>query len=344
MYEAALYEQLDQGRVQCHLCAHHCTISPGRHGLCQVRLNEQGRLYSLVYGQAVSVGVDPIEKKPLYHFYPGAQAFSVGTPGCNFRCGWCQNADISQRPRERAMPLTRELPPAQIVDQARRTGCHIIAYTYNEPTIFYEYARDTARLARQAGMANVFVTNGFMSERMLADIDGWLDAANVDLKSFSDKVYRDHVGARLDPVLRNLNILKQMGVWLEVTTLLIPGLNDGAEELTELAGFIADRLGAATPWHISRFFPAFEWTDTPPTSLDNMHKALQIGERAGLRNIYLGNVGSESNLLCSNCGRPLIRRGGYGLLQNNITSDQACPNCGQPVAGVGMAGLDAEAT
>jgi pyruvate formate lyase activating enzyme len=334
--EARLYEKLDEGRVQCHLCAHECRIAAGKRGICSVRENVGGSLYTLVYGRTISEHVDPIEKKPLAHFYPGTRAYSVATVGCNFRCEWCQNANISQMPRETGLTVGETSSPEQIVAAARRSGCRSIAYTYTEPTIFYEYAYDTAKLAHQAGLANVFVTNGFMTEAMLEAFDPYLDAANVDLKAFRDETYRKHVGGRLQPVLDSLKKMKDLGVWVEVTTLVVPDLNDDEGELRDAARFVTQELGPETPWHVSRFFPGYQMRHVPPTSVRTLHRAVEIGREEGLRYIFAGNVPGEANTECHHCGELLIRRSGYRILANRIAEGQVCPSCGTCVAGVGL--------
>jgi len=337
MKEAMLYEKLSKGRVRCHLCAHGCVIEEGRLGVCRVRQNVNGTLYTLVYGRTVSQNVDPVEKKPLYHFYPGSRAYSIATPGCNFRCPWCQNADIAQMPRERGLIAGNEATPEQIVADARATDSRSIAYTYTEPTVFFEYAYDTARLAHAAGMANIYVTNGYMTEEMLETFHPYLDAANVDVKAFRKETYRRYVRAGLQPVLDNMKTMKRLGIWLEVTTLVIPDLNDDPAELRDVAQFIARELGPETPWHISRFFPTYKMTDRPPTSVETLRRARQIGLGEGLRYVYLGNVDGESNTTCHQCGQMLIRRHGYAIAENHV-SDGYCPTCGASVGGVGMEG------
>lgn len=338
MKEAMLYEKLADGRVRCSLCAHRCLIAEGGRGVCRVRENRDGTLYTQVYGRIVARHVDPIEKKPLFHFHPGSAAYSIATPGCNFRCRWCQNADISQMVREQDLIAGDEVAPQEIVAAARRTGCRSVAYTYTEPTIFFEYAYDVARLAHDVGLANVFVTNGYMTEEMLEAFDPYLDAANVDLKAFRDETYREYVGARLQPVLDSLKAMKQLGIWVEVTTLIIPGVNDEPHELRDAARFVAQELGPETPWHISRFFPAYRMTDVGPTPVVTLQKAQEIGWEEGLRYIYAGNVGGESNTVCHECGRELIRRSGYSIVQNQIRQNGRCPSCNTIVAGVGMKG------
>lgn len=338
MKEAMLYEKLAEGKVQCNLCAHQCTIADGRVGVCQVRENVGGVLYTRVYGRTIAQHVDPIEKKPLLHFYPGSTAYSIATPGCNFRCRWCQNADISQAPREEHFVLGREATPEEIVAGAQKAGCRSIAYTYTEPTIFFEYSYDTVCLAREAGLANVYVTNGYMTSEMLETLHPYLDAANVDLKGFRDTVYREYAGARLQPVLDSLKRMKQLGIWVEVTTLIVPGINDSREELQDAASFVADDLGSETPWHISRFTPAYQMTDVPPTPVSTLLQAQEIGREAGLFHVYVGNVPGEANTTCHACGHLLVRRWGYQVMTNDVGPGGQCPECGTPVAGRGMAG------
>ena len=333
--EAKLYDKLSDNRVRCNLCAHRCVIVPGKKGVCQVRENRGGTLYTLVYGQTIAQHVDPVEKKPLFHFYPGSTAFSVATPGCNFRCRWCQNSEISQMPRERHLVMGEKASPAQIVAAAREAGCCSIAYTYTEPTIFFEYAYDTARLAHEAGLANIYVTNGYMTEEMLQTFHPYLDAANVDLKAFRDETYRKYVGAWLQPVLDAMQVMKRLGIWLEVTTLVIPGINDDPAELREAARFVAQNLGVETPWHISRFFPSYRMLDVPPTPVATLQQAREIGLEEGLRYIYIGNVRGEENTTCHKCGQLLVARSGFRVTRN-VVRDGRCPECGAPVAGVGM--------
>jgi len=336
--EARLYEKLADDRVRCDLCAHRCTIADGKRGICHVRENRGGTLYTLVYGQLIAQHVDPVEKKPLMHFYPGSMAYSIATAGCNFRCEWCQNADISQMPRERHLIVGERVSPEQIVASARRAGCRSIAYTYTEPTVFFEYAYDTAVLAHEAGLANIYVTNGYMTEEMLETFDGYLDAANVDLKAFRDETYRKYTGARLQPVLDSLKAMKRLGVWVEVTTLVIPGINDEPAELRDAARFVARELGVETPWHISRFFPTYHMTQVPSTPPSTLERAREIGLDEGLRYVFVGNVAGDANTSCHACGVPLIRRSGYWILENRVRPDGTCPDCGAAVAGVGMAG------
>jgi pyruvate formate lyase activating enzyme len=332
-----------EGAVRCKLCAHRCLIREGRKGICLVRENVNGELFSLVYGRAISANVDPVEKKPLFHFYPGSGAFSIATVGCNYRCQWCQNWQISQAVREEHLVLGSQLAaPRELVAMAQRTGCRSIAYTYTEPTIFFEYAYDTAKLARTAGIANIFVTNGYMTAEALETIRPYLDAANVDLKAFRDETYRKLIGARLQPVLDSLVRMKEANVWVEVTTLVITDLNDSDEELREIATFIHDELGPETPWHVSRYHPTYKY-DAPPTPIERLARAWEIGKEAGLYYVFVGNVpgrmlprGVEGeSTYCHNCNARLIARWGYSIHQNRVR-DGACPECGTPVAGIGL--------
>ena len=340
--EALLYAKLDGERVRCNLCAHRCDIAPGKRGICRVRENRDGTLYTLVYGRTISQAVDPIEKKPLFHFYPGTGSFSIATPGCNFRCTFCQNADISQMPRDRDLIMGTPATPEAIVAAAQKYNCRSIAYTYTEPTIFFEYSFDVAKLARPAGIANVYVTNGYMTPEMLHLFCGdgqppLLDAANVDLKAFTDEFYREQCGARLQPVLDSLVLMKKLGVWVEVTTLVIPGLNDSDAELRQIAAFIVDELGVGTPWHVSRFHPTYKLLDRPPTPTSTLVRAREIGLEAGLRYVYVGNVpGSNGeHTLCYQCGQRVIGRWGFTITDYRLT-DGKCANCGALIDGVGM--------
>ncbi len=340
MKEAMLYEPLPDGRVGCRLCAHGCRIAQGNTGLCQVRLNQDGKLYTLVHGRAIARHVDPIEKKPLYHFFPGSRAYSVATPGCNFRCRWCQNWQISQMPLDQHVVPGKDAAPEEIVEAAEAAACRSIAYTYTEPTIFFEYAYDVARLADARGIHNLLVTNGYMTEEMLETFQPYLDAANVDLKAFRDRTYREYVGGRLQPVLDSLKTMRRLGLWVEVTMLIIPGLNDEPGELGEVARFIVEELGPRTPWHLSRFHPAHRFAEAPPTPLATLQEAQRIGQEAGLRYVYMGNVPGDSNTNCHQCGRLLVRRSDLGMVEDRIDPEGRCPDCGEPVAGVGMGGAE----
>jgi pyruvate formate lyase activating enzyme len=337
MKEAMLYDKLGDKKVRCNLCAFRCVIANGKKGICQVRENRDGILYTLVYGHTIAQHVDPIEKKPLFHFYPGSAAYSIATPGCNFRCRWCQNWEISQAPREQHLIMGEEAGPEQIVAAAKQAGSRIIAYTYTEPTVFFEYSYNTARLAHAAGLANIYITNGYMTEEMLQTFHPYLDAVNVDLKAFRDETYKKYVGARLQPVLESMKVIKRLGIWLEVTTLVIPGINDNQAELRDVAQFIIHELGADTPWHISRFFPAYKMTEVPPTPIETLQLAREIGLAEGLKYIYIGNAPEAVNqdTFCPGCGSLLIQRHGFGILSNRIQSGR-CPDCGEHIAGAGM--------
>ena len=336
--EALLYDKLEEKKVRCNLCAHCCVIKPGRRGICGVRRNRDGGLETLVFGRLIAQHVDPIEKKPLFHLQPGSRSYSIATVGCNFKCRFCQNADIAQMPNDRSGAIAGSAcSPESVVSGALEQGCQSIAYTYTEPTVYFEFAYETARLASAKGLKNVFVTNGFMSREALDMAAPYLDAANVDLKAFSDDFYRTRCSARLEPVKETLRRMKALDKLVEVTTLIIPGLNDDPDELRRLAGFIADDLGPETPWHISRFHPTYKLTDRPPTPVETLIMASQIGKKAGLHYIYMGNVpgrGGESTY-CHHCGALLIERLGFSVLGNWIQDDR-CPECRTPVHGVGM--------
>ncbi len=336
MRRADFWKKLDADGVQCLLCSHRCRITAGKTGLCGVRENRDGILWSLVYGRVIAQHVDPIEKKPLFHFFPGTRSYSIATVGCNFRCRFCQNADISQAPRIHKQVPGRVVPAEMIVADAESSQCASIAYTYTEPTVFMEFARDVAQLARRSGIRNIFVSNGFMSEEGFDGIKNWLDAANIDLKSFRDDFYKGQCGARLKPVVQTLERMKRHGIWLEVTTLIIPGLNDDPGELRELAAFIAS-LGPETPWHVSRFHPTYQMTDRPPTPVETLQRARQIGMDAGLHYVYTGNIPGDDgeNTYCHQCGALLIKRYGFTMRMTGCRHG-TCAHCATPVAGVGL--------
>jgi pyruvate formate lyase activating enzyme len=336
MKEALFYHKGKDKEVNCSLCHHRCAIKDGNKGICGVRENRDGVLYSLVYGKSISESVDPIEKKPLFHFHPGSPSFSIATVGCNFTCLHCQNNTISQMPRDQKYIAGNELHPSQIVSLAQKHGCQSISYTYTEPTIYFEYAYETAQLAKAKGIANVFVTNGYTTPEALKTIHPYLDAANIDLKSFSDEFYRTICGARLQPVLDTIALYNQLGIWIEVTTLLIPSYNDSVEELRTVARFIKD-LDASIPWHISAFHPTYRLTDQHRTPVATLQKAREIGLSEGLRYVYEGNAPGEGgeHTFCYNCNTLLIQRLGFSIIENRITNS-TCPNCQTPVDGVGM--------
>jgi len=333
MKEAYLYEKLEQNRVRCSLCNHRCLIRDAERGICGVRENHAGELFSLVYDRVIATHNDPIEKKPMFHFLPGTQSYSIATVGCNFRCLFCQNADISQMPADHHRVYGEEMTPEMIVAEASRGGSATIAYTYTEPTVYFELALDTARLATEAGLRNIFVSNGYMSKDCLEKIHPNLHGANIDLKAFSDKFYKDQCGAKLDPVLKNLATLKELGVWLEVTTLLIPGLNDSVSELKMLSRFLAD-LDPDIPWHISRFHPTYKLLDVPSTPPETIHRARDLGYDAGLRYVYSGNLPGDDGekTFCHNCGELLIDRFGFYVRKIKIRNHR-CPKCGEYIPG-----------
>ncbi|WP_010418113.1 AmmeMemoRadiSam system radical SAM enzyme [Anaerophaga thermohalophila] len=333
MKEALLYEKTEGKKVKCNLCAHRCKINPGKQGICKVRENIDGTLYTKVYGCTIARHIDPVEKKPLYHFYPGSSAFSIGTPGCNFHCDFCQNCEISQVVDERILQMGHPATPEEIVEEAIQSGSKSIAYTYSEPVIFFEYSYDIARLAHEKGLKNVYVSNGFMTAEMLDMIGPYLDAINIDLKAFKDETYRKLMGGRLEPVLNSLRKVAKTDIWLEVTSLIIPGVNDSPHELHEMAHFVSDELGTDVPWHISRFFPGYKMNDVPPTPMNTLLRAKQAGVDAGLNYIYVGNVPSAANqnTYCPHCNALLIERMGYTILSYNIENGR-CPKCKTKIA------------
>lgn len=357
MKEAMFYQPVAGGRLLCTLCALYCKIAPGRRGACGVRVNVDGTLYTLVYDRVIGRHVDPIEKKPLFHFHPGSRSYSIATVGCNFRCLHCQNYDISQQSKSK-LPLIREsggedpsvlclslrdlaaripgeeVSPGEIVRAAQRSSCQSIAYTYTEPTIFFELAYDTARLAAAAGIANVFVTNGYITRDALTLIAPYLNAANIDLKSFDDSAHKRMTGARLQPVLDAIRAYKRLGIWIEVTTLVIPGHNDSEHELRRIADFICS-VSPEIPWHVTQFYPAYQLLDPAPTPLAVLHRAREIGYETGLRYVYEGNVpgaGGEDTW-CHACHARIVDRQGSHLLANRIRSGR-CPRCGVQIPGV----------
>ena len=334
MKRAEFQESLGEGKVRCHLCEHRCLISPGHRGVCAVRENRDGVLYTLVYDKVIAQNIDPIEKKPLFHFLPGSTSFSIAAPGCNFRCKHCQNADISQLPRDRGGAVAGQpASPAQIVSAAVQMRCASISYTYTEPTIFIELAAETARLAVEKGLKNIFVTNGYITPEALRAVRPYLHAANIDLKGFTEEFYHTICGARLQPVLDAIRLYHDLGIWTEITTLVIPGHNDSEAELRQVAAFIAS-VDRNIPWHVSRFHPTYKLTDAPRTPVATLARAREIGFEEGLRYVYEGNVfGEGENTVCPACGKTLVTRAGFSVDENRIRDGQ-CGYCGAPVAGV----------
>ena len=323
-------------RVQCRVCSHYCVLDTGDKGACRIRQNRDGSLVVLTGKKVIAQSVDPIEKKPIYHLKPGSTSYSIAGIGCNFQCTFCQNAQIAQElPGIGAYDQGTELEPGEIVQQALSAGCQSISYTYTEPTVFLELALQTARLAKEKGLHNIFVTNGFMSGESLDLLLPVLSAANVDLKAFNEAFYKKYCRARLAPVKRSIEKMKDAGVHVELTTLLIPGLNDGEEDLTKMAAYIAGRLGPDTPWHISRFHPCYRMTDRGATPVEALETAHGIGKKAGLRYVYIGNLpgGKFEHTHCHYCDAVLIRRHGYQVT-SFLKDDAACPGCGTICAGL----------
>lgn len=340
MKKAILYEKLENNKVRCIACSHQCLINDEKTGICGIRQNKDGDLYLLVYGKAISVNIDPVEKKPLFHFLPGQKAFSLGTIGCNFGCDFCQNWEISQLPktidkiRETSYEMQHEnWLPKTIVKNCQDSKIPMIAYTYNEPTIWAEYAFDTMKLAKGQGIKNVWVSNGFMSNKTLEFISPYLDAINIDLKSFSDDFYKKICKARLEPIKENIKKIWQKGIWTEVTTLIISELNDSEKELKQMAEFLKD-ISVDIPWHISAFYPSYKMLDIAPTPQETLIKAYKIGKDAGLKYVYTGNIPDSEfeSTLCPNCNFLIIKRLGMETLENKLKNGK-CPKCGEKIAG-----------
>jgi len=335
MREARFWKELPGQKVQCRLCRFFCVIEAGGRGRCGVRKNRDGKLYSLVYGRAVAENIDPIEKKPLFHFFPGSRSYSIATAGCNFRCLHCQNYQISQAAGFDLERSGFSLSPAAAVERAAAAACTSISYTYTEPTVYFEYALDMATLARKKGIRNVFVTNGYTASEALETIAPFLDAANVDLKGFREDFYREVTGAGLKGVLDTLLLYKKLGIWLEVTTLVIPGCNDSDEELRDIAGFIAGELDRNVPWHITAFYPTYKMLDRPRTPAATLRKGREIGLQAGLHHVYVGNIPGEEgeSTFCPGCGAKVIDRSGF-FLRDTRLKDGVCELCGEKLAGI----------
>lgn len=324
----------DDSAVHCHLCAHGCTLKDGNSGICGVRVNHRGKLVSLVEDVVTAIQLDPVEKKPLYHFLPGTRTFSIGSAGCNFNCLFCQNNGISQVNPKSTISGGRRLTPETIVRLAQENHSPSISFTYNEPTVFFELMYGTSGLAKAHGLKTIMVSNGFMSPQFLQSMSKRIDAANIDLKGFNEPFYRKICGGRLQPVLDNLKRIRDMGWWLEVTTLVIPGVNDRPEELQGIAEFIRTELGEDTPWHISAFHGAHKMATHPSTPVKTLEDAWHTGEKTGLKHIYLGNTLSSigSNTFCPQCGGLLVERRGYST--HKIIHGDECPRCGTKIAGI----------
>jgi pyruvate formate lyase activating enzyme len=334
MKEAMFWEPKDWNRVRCNLCHHRCVIQPGKRGICGVRENRAGVLYSLVYGKATAQCMDPIEKKPLYHFLPGTDTLSIATRGCNFKCLHCQNCHLSQISSSETFSNDGLISPDSVVNSAKKFRCRSISYTYTEPTIFFEYAYDTARIAARSGLKNVLVTNGYITAEALHHLAPYIDAANIDLKFFCDDIYRKICGARLQPVLDTIELYRELGIWIEITTLIIPSYNDSEDQLRGIAGFIAG-LNPHMPWHISAFYPTYKLNNVPPTPPSALEKAEEIGLAQGLKYVYTGNLNTRTNTLCPECRTVLIGRGHSGVISNQLDRGR-CPECDTNIAGVWM--------
>ena len=331
--EAKWYRTLPENRVQCLLCPYNCVLLPGQRGQCGVRENRGGKLYTLVYGRIVAYHIDPIEKKPFYHVLPASGSFSIATAGCNLHCKFCQNWDISQRkPEELDFRL---LLPEDIVNLAIKYKCKSIAYTYSEPIVFYELVEDTAKLAKRKGLLNLMVTAGYINEEPLKELCKYIDAANVDLKGFTPEYYQNVVYGDLSTVLNTLKIMKENGVWVEITNLIVPTLNDDPQTIRKMCKWIKENLGPDVPLHFSRFYPMYKLRNLPPTPVSTLEKAVNIAKEEGLNYVYIGNVPGHpmENTYCPKCGHILIKRRGYMILENNII-DGKCKFCGNPIPGI----------
>lgn len=330
---AQLWEKRDDGAINCQLCTHACVIKDGKAGICGVRSNYKGDMITLVGNVVTAVNMDPVEKKPLYHFFPGSRTFSIGSAGCNFHCKFCQNCDIAHVTPQSVLS-GRRLTPETLIRLAEENRAPSISYTYNEPTVFFEQVYALSGMAKAKGMKNILVSNGFMSNAVLQSLAKRVDAANIDLKGFTEEFYRRYCGGQLAPVLENLKIIKKMGWWLEVTTLLIPGVNDSPKEVEGIAAFIHDELGPETPWHVAAFHGAAQMASHPSTSIQSLQTAAQTGRDAGLEYVYIGNVPTPhgANTYCPSCGTMLIERRGYKT--RKLFKGDVCPTCKKEIAGV----------
>lgn len=333
MKESYLYKKLKNGNIQCNTCSHKCFVLPEKYGICGVRKNIDGKLYALNYGKAISSSIDPIEKKPLFHFLPGTHSLSIATVGCNLCCQNCQNWQISQLVKndKSHLDIKQDLSPNKIVEFAVENKCPSISYTYTEPTIFLEYALDTMKLAKEKGIKNIWITNGFMSKETLELISSYLDTANVDIKSFDDEFYRNICGAKVGPILENLKWMKKNKIWIEITTLIIPGFSDNKIMLENIANFIFNELGSETPWHISAFSGAlsYKMQNIPDTPIETIYKIYDIGKKAGLKYIYAGNIpeNSKENTYCPKCNELAIER--IGFYVKRFDEKGKCNKCGE---------------
>jgi len=326
------YYKKEEGKdkIICLLCRHSCKLKEGQVGICGVNKNVEGELKTLVYGHPIAINVDPVEKKPLYHMLPGSKVLSFGTVGCNFKCSFCQNWDISQ---ESNVNEEIKVSPEQMVELALEQGAESIAYTYNEPTIFYPYAKDIGVIAKEKGLKNIFVSNGYESPEIIEDMASWVDAANIDLKSWDDVYYKKSLKGGLEEVKDTLRRMVAVGIWVEVTTLLIEGENDSNKDLVEMAEFIANDLGKHVPWHLSAFSPNYKMLDHDSTKIETLTRAREIGRKAGLEYIYLGNVLVNGDTHCPECDELLVNRTGYRTTVNNFKEGH-CPKCDKAIEGI----------
>ncbi len=331
--EADFYEKLDRNRVRCTLCPHRCVVSDGQRGRCRVRENRHGNYYSLVYGRPSAIHLDPIEKKPFFHVYPGSRSYSIATVGCNMTCRFCQNWELSQAAPEDADLAYRS--PSDIVDMAEKSGARTISYTYNEPTVFHEYMLDCAKAGLERGVESVMVSAGFIEEKAQRALFPVLKAVKIDLKAFTESFYSQVCGGRLQPVLNALKRLADSGVWFEIVVLVIPTLNDGEDELNRMTEWIASKLGRDVPVHFSRYHPTYKMINIPPTPLQTLQRARRIALEQGCRFVYIGNIAvkEEQYTFCPSCGAAVIKRYGYRIIENSI-SNGSCKFCGKNIPGI----------
>ncbi len=331
--EAKYYSKLEQKKIKCTLCPHECILNIGQTGICRTRKNIDGKLYTLAFSNPVAINIDPIEKKPLYHFLPTSRTFSIATAGCNLRCKNCQNATISQVSPEQTNNYNLE--PKQIIDSALKNNCKSIAYTYTDPVVFYEYALETAKLAKKNGLKNIIVSAGYINQKPLEELCQFIDAANIDLKSFDDNLYKKLNSARLQPVLETLKTLRKKNIWLEITNLLIPGFNDNEQMIDKMTKWLAKNGFDETPLHFSKFYPTYKLSNIAPTPLETIEKAIQIARQNGLKYIYGGNIWGHNseNTYCPNCNNIIISRNSYNTKIKAIENGK-CTFCGKKINGV----------
>lgn len=333
IYEAKFYKKIDEQTVQCELCTRGCTLSNGQRSFCKAREPKDGKLYSLVYAKPCAVHIDPMEKKPLFHFLPGTSIFSIATAGCNFRCKYCQNWQISQFAPEET--YNEELPPQEVINQTIKSNCPSIAYTYTEPSIFYEYMLDTAKLAKAKGIRNMYHSNGSLRPKPVEELSFYLDAANIDLKGFTQEFYSEVCAGYLETVLETLKILKRNGVWLELTNLVVSTLNDDLEKIRQMCLWIKENLGGDVPLHFSRFWPQYKLTHLNPTPVETLEKARSIAQDVGLNFVYIDNVPGHpaESTYCPKCKRPVIQRSGFSVLSNDVINGK-CKFCAKDIPGI----------